>query len=62
MLGVHVDVHTESHDRCSYLDLNINILNGKFYTDLCDKGDTFSFSIVNFHTWIATYPQNQHTE
>ena len=25
---------TESHDSCSYLDLNISILNGKFCTDL----------------------------
>ena len=39
---------TESHDSCSYLDLNISVLNGKFYTDLYDKRDTFSFSIVNF--------------
>ena len=28
---------TESHDSCSYLDLNIKVLNGKFCTDLYDK-------------------------
>ena len=39
---------TESHDSCSYLDLNIEVLNGKFCTDVYDKRDTFSFSIVNF--------------
>ena len=53
---MHVDVHTESHDSCSYLDLNINILNGKFYTDLCDKRDTFSFSIVNFPDMDSNIP------
>ena len=47
---------TESHDSCSYLDLNINILNGKFYTDLYDKRDTFSFSIVNFPHMDSNIP------
>ena len=47
---------TESHDSCSYLDLNINILNGKFYNDLCDKRDTFSFSIVNFPHMDSNIP------
>ena len=42
---------TESHDSCSYLDLNIKVLNGKFVqTFNYDKRDTFSFSIVNFPT------------
>ena len=47
---------TESHDSCFYLDLNINILNGKFYTDLYDKRDTFSFSIVNFPHMDSNIP------
>ena len=48
--------NTESHDSCSYLDLNISILNGKFYTDLSDKRDTFSFSIVNFPHMDSNIP------
>ena len=47
---------TESHDSCSYLDLNISILNGKFCTDLYDKRDTFSFSIVNFPHMDSNIP------
>ena len=47
---------TESHDRCSYLDLNISVLNSKFCTDLYDKRDTFSFSIVNFPHMDSNIP------
>ena len=47
---------TESHDSCSYLDLNINVQNGKFCTDLHDKRDTFSFSIVNFPHMDSNIP------
>ena len=39
---------TESHDSCSYLDLNIKVLNGNFCTDLYDRRDLFSFSVVIF--------------
>ena len=46
----------ESHDSCSYLDLNIKVLNGEFCTDFYDRRD---FLVVNFS---ATYPQNQHME
>ena len=47
---------TESHDSCSYLDLNINVLNGKFCTDLYDKRDAFNFSIVNFPHMDSNIP------
>ena len=47
---------TESHDSCSYLDLNISVLIGKFCTDLYDKRDTFSFSIVNFPHMDSNIP------
>ena len=47
---------TESHDSCSYLDLNISVLNSKFCTDLYDKRDTFSFSIVNFPHMDSNIP------
>ena len=36
--------------------LNINTLNGKFYTNLYDKRDTFSFSIVNFQHMDSNIP------
>ena len=51
---------TESNDSCSYLDLNINVHNGMFYTDLYNKRDTFRFSIVNFSHVDSNIPS--HTE
>ena len=47
---------TEGHDSCSYLDLNIKVLNGKFCTDIYDKRYTFSFSIVNFPRMDSNIP------
>ena len=47
---------TECHDSCSYLDLNIKVLNGKFCTDIYDKRDTFSFLIVNFPCMNSNIP------
>ena len=35
-------------DHCPFLDLNINIVNGKLVTKIYDKRDDFSFPIVNF--------------
>ena len=46
----------ESHDSCSYLDLNIKVLNGEFCTDFYDKRNTFSFSIVNFPQMDSNIP------
>ena len=41
----------EGHDSCSYLD-------ERYMT----KGIPLVFQESIFHTWIATYPQNQHIE
>ena len=47
---------TESRDSCSYLYLNISVLKGKFCTNIYDKRDTFSFSIVNFTHMDSNIP------
>ena len=51
---------TESNDGCSYLDLNIKVLNGKFVQNFMIRGIPLAFQYSIFHTWIAAYPQNQH--
>ena len=39
---------TEAIDKLSYLDINIQIVSGKFTTSVYDKRDEFKFHIVNF--------------
>lgn len=40
---------SNSNDQhCSFLDLNVNICNGKLTTKIYDKRDDFTFPIVNF--------------
>ena len=51
---------TETDSKLSYLDLEINILDGKFTTTVYDKRDGFNFRIVNFP--YITYLANQLTE
>ena len=39
---------TETADRLSYLDIQIDIINLNFRTSLYDKRDSLNFHIVNF--------------
>ena len=39
---------TESDTTLSYLDVSINICQGKFITEVFDKRDNFNFNIVNY--------------
>ena len=43
-------------DRATFLDLDINISNGRFVTKLYDKRSDFSFSIVNFPSKSSNIP------
>ena len=47
---------TEGHGKCSYLDLNIKIINNKFTTDLYDKREAFNFTIVNYPHMDSNIP------
>ena len=47
---------TESQGECSYLDLNIKIINSKFTTDLYDKREAFNFNIVNYPHMDSNIP------
>ena len=50
---------TETDSRLSYLDLELNIVDGRFTTAVFDKRDGFNFHII---TWIATYLVSQPME
>ena len=45
--------------QANYLDLSIEIKNGKIHTSLFDKRDTFGFTIVNFPDLSGNIPQKQ---
>ena len=47
---------TETNSRLSYLDLEVNIVDGKFTTAVFDKRDGFSFHIVNFPYMDSNIP------
>ena len=47
---------TESKTSVSYLDLQISIENGKFWTKLFDKRDNFDFPIVNYPHMDSNIP------
>ena len=47
---------TETDSRLSYLDLEVNIVDGKFTTAVYDKRDGFSFHIVNFPYMDSNIP------
>ena len=47
---------TETDSRLSYLDLEVNIVEGKFTTAVFDKRDGFSFHIVNFPYMDSNIP------
>ena len=47
---------TESPSNCSYLDLNIQIADGKFTSELYDKRDAFHFEIINFPHMDSNIP------
>ena len=47
---------TETDSRLSYLDLEVNIVEGKFTTAVYDKRDGFSFHIVNFPYMDSNIP------
>ena len=47
---------TEGQGKCSYLDLNIKIINNKFTTDLYDKREAFNFTIVNYPHMDSNIP------
>ena len=49
------DAVLQSH----YLDLDIEIINGKFHTKLFDKRDAFNFQIVNFPDLSGNIPSKQ---
>lgn len=45
--------------RANYLDLSIEIKNGKIHTSLFDKRDAFGFTIVNFPDLSGNIPEKQ---
>ena len=47
---------TEGTDYCSYLDIKISIVAGRYTTDLYDKRETFKFKIVNFPHMDSNIP------
>ena len=49
----------EATVQANYLDLSIEIKNGKIHTSLFDKRDTFGFAIVNFPDLSGKISQKQ---
>ena len=47
---------TETNSRLSYLDLELNIVDGRFTTAVFDKRDGFNFHIVNFPHMDSNIP------
>jgi len=49
----------EATVQANYLDLSIEIRNGKIHTSLFDKRDAFGFTIVNFPNLSGNIPEKQ---
>ena len=49
----------EATVQANYLDLSIEIKNGKIHTSLFDKRDAFGFTIVNFPNLSGNVPEKQ---